>query len=92
MSDRFALACAALNPDLAVQAVERMPANSPVELEVVHGVPVSGRRRGLTMAVMVDQPPPHRRWRFFLFWLLLRLAARCYPFQFEIYRTPTRFD
>ncbi len=45
------------------------------------------RERALTIAVEVDPPPEHSRWRFLVFYLLVRLAARVYPFKFEIYRT-----
>jgi hypothetical protein len=43
---------------------------------------------GTTMAVIVDPPAKHSRWRFFIFWCLVKLAAKVYPFKFELYRTP----
>jgi len=44
-------------------------------------------KRPLTLAVTVDPPPKLKRWRFFVFWCLVKLAAWVYPFEFEIYRT-----
>lgn len=73
--DPEAAIAAASSPDLRPRADERQM------------IPVV-RVPGLTMAVEVDPPPAHSRWRFLVFWLLLRLACRVYPFKFEIYRTP----
>lgn len=47
---------------------------------------------GLTLAVTVEPPAPYKRWRFFVFWCLIRLAAWAYPFKFEIYRTPRPWE
>lgn len=76
------LARAAVDPNAAVAAPE--PDHEP---EVVAGVPAPARERALTLAVEVDPPPTHSRWRFLVFWCLVKLAARVYPFRFEIYRT-----
>jgi hypothetical protein len=83
---RLSLARAALDPEAAILARALVPvASDPVEAPA--GVVALERYRGLTLAVEVDPPPPHRRWRFFLFYCLIKLAARVYPFRFEIYRT-----
>ena len=85
-----ALARAAIDPSAAINAARVARAPGP-KLEVVAGVPAPQRLRALTLAVEVDPPPEHSRWRFFVFWLLVRLAARVYPFHFEIYRTREPF-
>lgn len=86
MSARSALARASIDPLAAVAAYDAAQAEPP--LEVVADVEAPERvRRALTLAVVVEPPPPHRRWRFFLFFCLVRLAARVYPFEFELYRT-----
>lgn len=74
-------ALAALDPEAAMADDEPAAPPPPVATQLV-------RRPGLTLSVEVDPPPPHSRWRFFVFWLLVKLAARVYPFRFEIYRTP----
>ncbi len=64
------LALAALDPNAAIQAVSEA---APV---VVHVVP--------TMVVYVKTPPVDSRWRFLLFYLIVKLAARVYRFRFEL--------
>lgn len=84
---QLARARASMNPDAAI-AAEPVADESTVELETPAGVPVVVRReRGITMAVEIDPPPPHRRWRWFLAYHLLKLAARIYPFRVEFFRT-----
>lgn len=83
---QVALARAALDPDSAIEAVDKIPENAP-PIEAPAGVLALERHRGLTLAVEVDPPPPYKRWRYFVFFCLIRLAAWFYPFKFEIYRT-----
>lgn len=85
---QVALARAALDPEAAMEARE-LADTSPSELESVAGVLAIERTRvhGITMAVEVDPPPEHSRWRFFVFYQLIRLACWFYPFKFEFYRT-----
>lgn len=87
-SAQLALARAAYDPEAALAAIPEVD-QEPVALEVVAGVPALERTRehGLTLAIEVDPPPPFKRWRYFLFYVLVKLAARAYPFKFEIYRT-----
>jgi len=82
-----ALALAALDPNAAVQAVDAPAIDGPDVYEVVLPQYPVVKRKGLTLAVEVEPPAPYRRWRFFLFYCLIKLAAWVYPFQFEIYRT-----
>lgn len=85
---QLTLARAGLNPNAAIAASAAADA-APVALEAPGGIPsIAPRRvRGLTMAVTVDSPPRHRCWRFFLWYILIKLAARVYPFKLELYRT-----
>lgn len=85
---QLALGLAALDPEAAMAAIPMVEEESKA-LEVVAGVPAIERTRehGLTLAIEVDPPAPYRRWRYFLFYVLVKLAARIYPFKFEIYRT-----
>lgn len=83
---QVALARAALDPQSAMEAAAHIP-DDAAPIEAPAGVLALERHRGLTMAVEVDPPPPYRRWRFFLFYCLVKLAAWVYPFKFEIYRT-----
>jgi hypothetical protein len=75
-----------MDPNAAIEAAPLAEAAS-FELEAPAGVVAVERARGITMAVEIETPPPHRRWRWFLSYLLLRLAARVYPFRLELYRT-----
>lgn len=84
MSDRRLL-MAALDPNAAISASMALPAPTPV---VFAPVEETAAYHELTLSVEVEPPKPISRWRFFLFWLLIRLAARVYPFNFEIHRTP----
>lgn len=88
--DRAALAMAAIAPLQAIEAAPRVDPADELQLEApagVHAPERARRQHGLTLAVEVDPPAPYRRWRYFIFWCLVRLAARVYPFKFEIYRT-----
>ena len=38
------------------------------------------------LAVTVRPPMRFERWRFFLWWCLIKIACRIYPFEFQIYR------
>lgn len=83
---QLALARAAMDPNAAIAAADVADA-SPVELEAPAGVPAPQRVHAITMSVEVDQPPPHRRWRFFCMYWLMKLAAWFYPCRVEFYRT-----
>lgn len=83
---QLALARAALDPQAALNAAPMALADS-VRAEVVAGVPAPERLRGLTLEVTVEPPAPYSRWRFFIFWVLLKLAARVYRFEFRVHRT-----
>lgn len=84
----LAMARAAYDPDLALVAQDHLVADA-APLESPLGVPAPERHKeyALTLAVEVEPPRPFRRWRFFLFYCLVKLAAWTYPFKFEIYRT-----
>jgi hypothetical protein len=81
------LGLAALNPDAAAQA--EMPDLSAASfwIDDVSSSPAL-KRHEMTLVAHVDKPLGFRRWRFLLFWVLLKLAARVYKFDFEIYRNP----
>ena len=84
MSDRR-LAMAALDPNQAIAAAERVPSWSP---QVIAPPPVEVVRAepGQEPVLSVEVVPRGRisRLRFLVFWLLLRLACWVYPFRFEI--------
>lgn len=82
------LATAALDPNAAVGVATITSGTIDTEFRD----PPRQRVRALTMSVEVEPPPKHSRWRFFLFWCLVRMAAWVYPFRFEIYRTPTEIE
>jgi len=84
----LALARAAFDPESAMEAAEYVDHEAaPVESPLGILAPERIRQHALTFAVEVDEVPPHRRWRFFLFYCLVKIAAWVYPFKFEIYRT-----
>lgn len=85
---QLTLARAAFDPEAALEAVEHIDPLAP-PIEAPAGVPAPERVRqyALTLAVEVDPPPEYKRWRFFIFYQLLRLACWFYPFKFEMYRT-----
>lgn len=89
--EQRALALAAIDPHSAIKV-------GPVELteSPEYGDPwvrhTPKDDPALTIAVEVETPPPYKRWRFFLFYMLVRLAAWVYPFKFEIYRTPKAWE
>lgn len=91
MYARAVLGAAALDPDAAIAAIPDADA-APAEVETVAGVVAIERAEqervhGITAAIEVDTPAPHRRWRWFFCYHLLKLAAWCYPFRIEFYRT-----
>jgi len=95
MSPDQQLALAALDPNAAIKAavvVVLVPQTAAQAEAVVGREAREVRLRGLTMAVEVDPPVPYKRWRFFIFYQLVRLAAWFYPFKFEIYRTAQPSD
>lgn len=85
MRDRR-LAMASLDPDAAIAAI------SSSSVEAVWQAPTTE----LALAPAVDSrpvlvvdaeiPQQFSRWRFFFFWMLIKLACRVYPFKFEIHR------
>jgi hypothetical protein len=79
------LSLAALNPDAAARA--EVPTLIPDSWSDEFGRPGSpAKKRDASLVVYVDPPSPRSRWRFFLFWCLIKLAARVYKFNFEVYR------
>jgi len=42
----------------------------------------------MTIDFVVKRPKAESRWRWFVAYHLIKLAARFYPFQFQMYRTP----
>jgi hypothetical protein len=85
---QLALARAAYDPEAAMEAVEHIdPLAPPLEAPVGVLAPERIKQHALTLAVEVDEVPPNRRWRFFVFYQLMRLACWFYPFKFSIYRT-----
>ena len=83
MSDRR-LALAALDPDSAIAAIGSSSVDTVWQEPSRALVPALDTRPTL----VVDAEIPHQfsRWRFFFFWILIRLACRVYPFKFEIHR------
>lgn len=85
---QLALARAAFDPESAMEAYEFVDqAAPPLEAPVGILAPERIKQHALTLAVEVDPIPEHKRWRFFLFYQLMRFACWLYPFKFEIYRT-----
>lgn len=80
------LARAGLDPESAIAAAEEAD-KSEVELESSAGVVALERAPALTIAVEVEPPSSPSRWRWFICYTLLKLAARIYPFKLELYRT-----
>ncbi len=85
---QIALARAAFDPEAAMAASEHIDHEAP-PIEAPAGVyaPERIKQHALTLAVECDTPPPYKRWRYFVFYHLIKLAAWFYPFKFEIYRT-----
>lgn len=88
------VALAALDPNVSLDDPAQEPWRDD-ELEV-RPEPVPGadpiRIPAITMAVTVDPPLPYQRWRFFLFYCLIRLAAWVWPMKLELYRTPQPWE
>ena len=83
MTDRR-LALAALDPNAAIAASrEALVAPAP-RVVVSHS---EAPYEDLVLSVEVVQPRPTAWWRFAVFWILMRLAARVYRFKFEVRRT-----
>jgi hypothetical protein len=88
VTDRAAFA--ALDPNAALAAPPAPP--TPLSLagplgRVVEGLGVTNRPHPATLVATV-RGRRRSRVRFFLFWCLLRLAARVHPFNFELRREP----
>lgn len=88
---QLALARAALDPNAAIAAAPAAD-NARVELEAPAGVAAPARVPGITLDIEIVPPPPFSRWRWFLCWALLKLAARVYPFKLDLYRTPRAWE
>jgi hypothetical protein len=85
---QLALARAAYDPEAAMEAFEFVDTQAPpIEAPVGILAPERIKQHAFTLAVEVDTPPEHKRWRFFIFYQLVKLACWFYPFRFEIYRT-----
>lgn len=82
------LAMASLDPNAAIAAAARASQPGPrvVEPRSAELVIADRAAEPFVLAVEVQRPKPLGRWRFFVFWLLIRLAAKVYPFKLEIYR------
>jgi hypothetical protein len=90
--EQRALALAAIDPNAAMRAISAPAIDSPLDAEMTTPFIRRGPDHGLTFAVEVETPAPYKRWRFFLFYCLVKLAAWVYPFKFEIYRTPKPWE
>lgn len=89
------LGMAALDPDAAVRVpvdIASRPAGPTRHIDGVAASSSTSKPHALTFAVTTSKPARHSRWRFFLFWCLLKLACRVYPFNFEIYREPEPWE
>lgn len=86
LNAQLELARAGLDPDSAIAAAD-IADQSTIELESPAGVVAIERAPALTIAVEVETPLPTSRWRWFICYTLLKLAARIYPFKLELYRT-----
>lgn len=82
------LGMAALDPDAAVRVPMSSVALRPAGAARHHAATPDAppKKHALTLAVTTPKPLHHSRWRFFVFWCLMKLACRVYPFNFEIYR------
>jgi len=49
-------------------------------------------RSPLTIEVVIKRPLGFARWRWFCAFHLIKLAARFYPFHFQLYRTEELVD
>jgi len=85
-----ALALAAVDPNRAIELgpPPEVIEDRPLVIDALREQP----KHALTLGVTIAPPLPHQRWRFFLFWLLVKLATRIYGFEFEIYRTPKPWE
>lgn len=80
------LARAALDPNAAVAAPA--PVFEPPRYYVTAPVTVTNQTssKGLDLVLSVEIPKRPGRARFFVFWVLIKLASRVMKFSFEIYR------
>lgn len=78
------LAMASLDPNAAIAAIQ---AQQPQEI-VIHVAPSVAEEAPYEELMFSIEAPPRRElswWRFAMFWILLRLAARVVRFKFEIH-------
>lgn len=94
MSDDLGMA--ALDPNRAVSAPARATRIGTTWTGAVFVPDIAAattpKPHAMTLVATVKPPAKVSRWRFSLFWCLLRLAARVYPFNFEIYREPLSWE
>lgn len=72
-----------MDPEAAIRAVAEAPPRPPPKLilpKVVAAEPYSE----LALVVDLEEPKELSWWRFAVFWLCMRLAARVCKFKFEI--------
>jgi len=85
---QLAVARAGFDPNAAIEAAPHLMEDAaPIESPAGVLAPERHRRHALTLDIEVAPPKPYRRWRFFVFYCLVKLAAWVYPFNFEIHRT-----
>lgn len=82
MSDRR-LALAALDPNAAIRALEEAPPRPPPKV-VLPKLIAAEPYTELALVVDLDEPKALSWWRFAVFWLCIKLAARVCKFKFEI--------
>ena len=82
------LARAALDPNAAVAAPAPVFEVSSERYYVTAPVTVTSQTssKGLDLVLSVEIPKKPGRVRFFVFWVLIKLASRVMRFSFEIYR------
>ena len=88
---QLALARAALDPNAAIAAAPAAD-RARVELESPAGVAAPARVPAITLDIEIAPPAAFSRWRWMLCWMLLKLAARIYPFKLDLYRTPHSWE
>lgn len=76
---------AALDPNAAIAATVDNPPRAPGPLVVRESA--SAWAPTHVLDVELEAVEPISRWRFLVFWLLIRLAARVFRFGFEIRRS-----
>lgn len=83
MTDRR-IALAALDPNAAIAALQAVPPTPAAEPNQPLALAVVDDAAPAAPVLSVEVQRPVSRFRFLVFWLLLKLACRVYPFRFEI--------